>query len=306
MISGDLFGGTLNEMCFDSDRRACPENLATSEDIPRPLHHTLREQIRCVSDGLDPMNVIWDERLNRTIPTNAWNTILSSTKASALQGRRLEGCGLLVFWTAITGRAIVDQNERRTRHARQPARHDHLSVNDAFRLGRKIIRECAISQHGGFYGYTRDIVADLDRLFHTLDGKPAPSHLADAANIANRASYDHAKACESEYSGSSSTATATCTSCSSAPTWWRKPTRSSPTTTERCFQTVEDPPPDFLSSAPLFSGSASGPLLLWIGEAGSAKRDRAARRRSPRPSLGDLLQFADTDAPRWESRRPAR
>ena len=35
---------------------------------------------------LDPMNVIRDERLNRTIPTNAWNTILSSTEASALQG----------------------------------------------------------------------------------------------------------------------------------------------------------------------------------------------------------------------------
>jgi len=36
MISGDLFDGALNEMCFDSDRRA-PENLATSEDIPRPI-----------------------------------------------------------------------------------------------------------------------------------------------------------------------------------------------------------------------------------------------------------------------------
>jgi hypothetical protein len=43
------------------------------------------------------------------------------------------------------------------------------------------------------------MVADLDRLFHTLDGKPAPSHLADAANIVNRASYDRAKGCESEY-----------------------------------------------------------------------------------------------------------
>ena len=59
---------------------------------PRPrisralLRHTLREQIRCVSDGLDPMNVIRDERLNRTIPTNSWNTILSSTEASGLQG----------------------------------------------------------------------------------------------------------------------------------------------------------------------------------------------------------------------------
>ena len=31
--------------------------------------------------------------------------------------------------------------------------------NDAYRLGRKIIREYAISKHGGFYGYTRDIVA---------------------------------------------------------------------------------------------------------------------------------------------------
>jgi hypothetical protein len=37
------------------------------------------------------------------------------------------------------------------------------------------------------------MVADLDRLFHTLDGKPAPSHLADAANIVNRASYDRAR-----------------------------------------------------------------------------------------------------------------
>jgi hypothetical protein len=87
MISGDLFDGALNEMCFDSDRRACPENLATSEDIPRPIaSHIARADSVCVSDGLDPMKVIRDERLNRTIPTNAWNTILSSTEASALQG----------------------------------------------------------------------------------------------------------------------------------------------------------------------------------------------------------------------------
>jgi hypothetical protein len=71
--------------------------------------------------------------------------------------------------------------------------------NNAFRLKRKIIREYAISQHGGFYGYARDIVADLDRLFHTLDGKAAPSHLAGAANIVNKASYACEKGCESEY-----------------------------------------------------------------------------------------------------------
>src|ERR1700757_3236763 len=32
-----------------------------------------------------------DERLNRTIPTNAWNTILSPTEVSVLQGRRHDG-----------------------------------------------------------------------------------------------------------------------------------------------------------------------------------------------------------------------
>ena len=97
---------------------------------PRPrisralLRHTLREQIRCVSDGLNPMNVIRDERLNRTIPTNGGTPSCCRPRHPHFRARRLEGCGLLVFWTAISDRAIVDQNERRTRHAKQPARHD--------------------------------------------------------------------------------------------------------------------------------------------------------------------------------------
>jgi hypothetical protein len=62
------------------------ENLATSDTGIAMLRHALREQIKRVSDGLDPMNVIRDEGLNRTIPTNAWNTILSPTEASVLQG----------------------------------------------------------------------------------------------------------------------------------------------------------------------------------------------------------------------------
>ena len=62
------------------------ENLATSDTGIAMLRHTLREQIKRMSDDLDPMNVIRDKRLNRTIPTNAWNTILSPTEASALQG----------------------------------------------------------------------------------------------------------------------------------------------------------------------------------------------------------------------------
>jgi len=71
--------------------------------------------------------------------------------------------------------------------------------NDAYRLGRKIIREYAIAKYGGFDGHTRDMVAHLDRLFHTLDGKPPPNHLGDATNIINKASYANEKGCESEY-----------------------------------------------------------------------------------------------------------
>jgi hypothetical protein len=65
------------------------ENLATSDMGIAMLRRTLREQIKRVSDGLDPMNVIRDQRLNRTIPTNAWNTILSPTEASVLQGEEV-------------------------------------------------------------------------------------------------------------------------------------------------------------------------------------------------------------------------
>jgi hypothetical protein len=65
------------------------ENLATSDTGIAMLRHILCEQIKRVSDGLDPMNVIRDERLNRTIPTNAWNTILSPSEASARQGEEV-------------------------------------------------------------------------------------------------------------------------------------------------------------------------------------------------------------------------
>jgi hypothetical protein len=65
------------------------ENLATSDTGIAMLRHRLREQIKRVSDGLDPMNVMRDERLNRTIPTNAWDTMLSPTEASALQGEEV-------------------------------------------------------------------------------------------------------------------------------------------------------------------------------------------------------------------------
>jgi len=65
------------------------ENLATSDTGIAMLRRTLREQIKRVSDGLDPLNVVREARLNQRIPTNAWNTILSPAEASMLQGEEV-------------------------------------------------------------------------------------------------------------------------------------------------------------------------------------------------------------------------
>jgi hypothetical protein len=51
------------------------------------LRRTLREQIKRVSDGLDPTNVMRGEQLNRNIPTNAWNTILSPAEVISASER---------------------------------------------------------------------------------------------------------------------------------------------------------------------------------------------------------------------------
>jgi hypothetical protein len=48
------------------------------------LRHLLREQIKRVEDGIDPINVMRDARANQKIPTDAWNTILSPAEASML------------------------------------------------------------------------------------------------------------------------------------------------------------------------------------------------------------------------------
>ena len=57
------------------------ENLAQSDAGIVMLRRLLREQIKRVEDGLDPMNVVRDARDNHKIPTNAWNTILSPAEA---------------------------------------------------------------------------------------------------------------------------------------------------------------------------------------------------------------------------------
>src|SRR5712672_1469605 len=61
------------------------ENLGTSDTGITMLRHLLREQIKRVEQGLDPINVMRDARANHKIPTNAWNMILSPAEASAFQ-----------------------------------------------------------------------------------------------------------------------------------------------------------------------------------------------------------------------------
>jgi hypothetical protein len=60
------------------------ENLAPSDTGIAMLRHALREQLRRIEDGLDPVNVVRDPAANHRIATNAWNTIL--TPAEAAQG----------------------------------------------------------------------------------------------------------------------------------------------------------------------------------------------------------------------------
>jgi len=57
------------------------ENLGMSDTGITMLRHLLREQIKRVEEGLDPMNVMRDAWANQKIPTNAWNTIMSSAEA---------------------------------------------------------------------------------------------------------------------------------------------------------------------------------------------------------------------------------
>jgi nitrite reductase/ring-hydroxylating ferredoxin subunit len=58
------------------------EHLGTSDTGIAMLRHLLREQIQRVEQGLDPINVVRDEHANRSIPTHAWNRILSPTEAA--------------------------------------------------------------------------------------------------------------------------------------------------------------------------------------------------------------------------------
>jgi hypothetical protein len=81
--------GTPTHSPLDTRSVSQAENLSNIGYGIAMLQRTLPEHIKRVSDGLDPLNVIRDERQNRTIPTNAWNKILSPTEASVLQGEEV-------------------------------------------------------------------------------------------------------------------------------------------------------------------------------------------------------------------------
>ena len=47
----------------------------------------LREQLKRIEEGLDPINVVREPSANHRIPTNAWNTVLSPAEAASVEPR---------------------------------------------------------------------------------------------------------------------------------------------------------------------------------------------------------------------------
>lgn len=70
-------------------------------------------------------------------------------------------------------------------------------TNSAFKIGPRIILTHMLDYYG-FPSHKRELMADLDRIFHTLDGKQPPEagNAADAIEVAYRAAQD---TCTTEY-----------------------------------------------------------------------------------------------------------
>lgn len=62
------------------------ENLGNSDMGISLLRRSLREQVKRVQAGKDPVNVFRDPEKNHRIPTHAWNTILSPAEARVHDG----------------------------------------------------------------------------------------------------------------------------------------------------------------------------------------------------------------------------
>jgi hypothetical protein len=65
------------------------ENLAPSDIGVVMLRRMLREQIRAVADGRDPINAVRDSAANHKIRTNAWNTVLSHAETQMHDGEEI-------------------------------------------------------------------------------------------------------------------------------------------------------------------------------------------------------------------------
>lgn len=53
------------------------------------LRRLLREQIKRVEQGPDPINIVRDPAAARGIPTSAWNTVLTRDEAMLAEADRL-------------------------------------------------------------------------------------------------------------------------------------------------------------------------------------------------------------------------
>lgn len=62
------------------------ERLAPSDRGIVMLRRQIRSQLQALADGMDPMNIVRDEKMNHRIPTHAWNTVLSPQQAALHQG----------------------------------------------------------------------------------------------------------------------------------------------------------------------------------------------------------------------------
>jgi hypothetical protein len=74
-------------------------------------------------------------------------------------------------------------------------------THDAFKIGKKVILDRVLNSHGGwsFYSSGRERIADLDRIFHILDGKEPKDHRGDASSMVYTASSTKQREIETDY-----------------------------------------------------------------------------------------------------------
>jgi hypothetical protein len=74
-------------------------------------------------------------------------------------------------------------------------------TNDAFKIGKRAILAHAVTSFGLDYGWKRDTVNDIDRIFHVMDGKPwsGCGGLVDLISKIKNERQPGVASCETEY-----------------------------------------------------------------------------------------------------------